>query len=304
MHRYKEWNLSQLRSFCECVGQKSYAAAARALRLSQPTVWLQIKSLERAWKVTLLERRGRELRLTEDGRAFWELAHGVLDAADSLREQVKEAGTEGVRSLTVVATPGLLAEEFAEPIVAFCRDHPQVRLTLLTRQGPGALDALSLGDADLGIVPESYSFTNRRLFHYEEIARRRTALDIPAGHPLARRRRFTPADLVKYPLILPEAENHPWHQRILQIFREAGVHDKLRVLLYVGNNIPARKYVSLGLGVSLSPQADNGIRFPNVVTRFLGPDFPHMPLLLLWRRGGVPRKQAQQFADYLRERRK
>src|SRR6185436_16756322 len=116
-----EWNLVQLRTFCECVRQKSYAAAARSLQLSQPTVWLQVKSLERAWKVSLLERHGRELRLTEDGRTFWELAHLVLDAAESLREQVQEVRAEGVRHLTVVATPGLLVEEFAEPIVAFCR---------------------------------------------------------------------------------------------------------------------------------------------------------------------------------------
>src|SRR5262245_7132431 len=129
-HRYKDWNLAQLRTFCECVRHKSYAAAARALRLSQPTVWLQVKGLERVWKVPLLERHGRELRLTEDGREFWELAHLVLDAADSLREQAKEVRSHGARSLTVVATPSLLTEEFAEPIVAFCRDHPQVRLTL------------------------------------------------------------------------------------------------------------------------------------------------------------------------------
>src|SRR5438445_84677 len=43
---YKELTLQQLRSLCETADQGSFIGAARALGLSQPTVWKQVHALE------------------------------------------------------------------------------------------------------------------------------------------------------------------------------------------------------------------------------------------------------------------
>lgn len=70
--RYKEMHLGQLRAFSECVQQRSYSAAARAMGMSHSAVWQQVRALERLCGVTLLQRQGRQLRPTEDGRLFLE----------------------------------------------------------------------------------------------------------------------------------------------------------------------------------------------------------------------------------------
>ena len=56
--RYKQNRLQQLKGFCAVVETRSVSRAADRLRLSQPTVSLQIQSLERDLRASLFERRG------------------------------------------------------------------------------------------------------------------------------------------------------------------------------------------------------------------------------------------------------
>ena len=65
--RYKELRPGQLRAFCACVRHKTFSAAARALGMSQPAVWHQVRALERQFGATLLLRNGRNWELSEDG---------------------------------------------------------------------------------------------------------------------------------------------------------------------------------------------------------------------------------------------
>src|SRR3954470_12856961 len=128
--RYKELGLGQLRAFRECVRQKSFSAAGRVLRLSQPAVWQQVRALERDLGAALLRRHGRDWEPTEDGRVLLEQATAILGAMDSLREAFEEQRASTPRTLLLVGTPGVMAEDLARPVADFCQAHPHVRLTL------------------------------------------------------------------------------------------------------------------------------------------------------------------------------
>ena len=52
-----DWN--QVRAFLATVEEGSFTAAARALRLTQPTLGRQVTALEEALGVALFERAGR-----------------------------------------------------------------------------------------------------------------------------------------------------------------------------------------------------------------------------------------------------
>src|SRR5438128_12492985 len=81
----KELRLTQLRAFSATAAHKSFSAAARALGLAQPTVWEQVRALERDFGATLLLRRGRELVLTDEGRILLDLAGPIVAGVDSLQ---------------------------------------------------------------------------------------------------------------------------------------------------------------------------------------------------------------------------
>ena len=75
---YKQNRLKQLRAFCKAVETKSISKAGEELFLSQPTVSLQIRALERELCVQVFERRGPVINLTPDGEILYELAKPLI----------------------------------------------------------------------------------------------------------------------------------------------------------------------------------------------------------------------------------
>jgi DNA-binding transcriptional LysR family regulator len=55
-----EINLHQLEIFLSVARERSFSKAASKLRISQPSVSIQIKKLEDSLEVTLFERLGRQ----------------------------------------------------------------------------------------------------------------------------------------------------------------------------------------------------------------------------------------------------
>src|SRR5882672_7157171 len=71
-------SLRQLRAFVEVARASSIGRAAEALHLTQPAVSMQVRDLERAVGLPLLERAGRGLRLTTTGEYFLVFARRIL----------------------------------------------------------------------------------------------------------------------------------------------------------------------------------------------------------------------------------
>ena len=263
VHRYKELRLGQLRAFCECVRYRSFTAAARALGVSHASVWQQIRapSANTAWSCS---KARRAMVPTDDGRLLLEMASTVVSSVDSLKVAFEERRGKVQRLLTVIGTPGTIAEELSGPVVAFHRQHPNIRLQLIAHSRIVPLfDALATGEADLGVLPldEVKLSSSDRIVETENLCIRPAALVVPESHPLASRRRIALADVVRYPLILPEPEVY-WRLKVEEVLRAAGLLDRLQVLLEVTMTMAARQLVSLGLGAALLPLPQTGLTYP------------------------------------------
>lgn len=77
-----DWN--QARAFLATVEEGSLSAAARALGLTQPTLGRQVASLEDRLGVTLFERVGRSLSLTQSGLDLLDHVRTMGDAASRI----------------------------------------------------------------------------------------------------------------------------------------------------------------------------------------------------------------------------
>jgi DNA-binding transcriptional LysR family regulator len=84
--RYKQNRLQQLRGFCAVVETGNISKAAGRLSLTQPTVSLQVQSLERDLRTTLFERRGPRIELTFEGQLLYELASPLVKGLTALDE--------------------------------------------------------------------------------------------------------------------------------------------------------------------------------------------------------------------------
>jgi LysR family transcriptional regulator, glycine cleavage system transcriptional activator len=133
--RYKDIQLPQLRSFCVAATEGNFTTAAKALGISAPTVWQQVRALERRLKTTLLRRRGRAVELTPEGRVLLDLVQPHVSGLDSLEPLFVARQALLPRPLTVTAIPYLTASHLLRPVQAFCAAHPEVRLRLQSASG-------------------------------------------------------------------------------------------------------------------------------------------------------------------------
>ncbi len=296
--RYKELHLGQLRTFCECIRQKSYSAAARTLHMSQPAVWQQVRALERDLGASLVLRRSQQLEPSEDGLVLLELASSIVGSMDALKELFDQRRQDVPRALTVISSPGVILEDLAPSVAGFCRQYPRIKLSLLNYVHLSTLDMVIDGKADMAILPRALDLGgNQRFLASESFAQRIWSLLLPADHPLLRKRRITPADLIRYPLILPEMGT-AWRKRVDEFFRAAGLLERMQVHLEVSIPLAARRFVSMGVGVALYPKPPGGLAFPNLQTRSLEDVLGFEEIAVFRRRGATPTPQARLFADY------
>ncbi|MCB9618361.1 MAG: LysR family transcriptional regulator [Sandaracinus sp.] len=107
---YIDWmwlNYHHLQYFGAVVDEGGLAAAAKRLGVSHPTVSEQLRKLEEQLGLTLFERRGRRLVLTENGRMVYRYAEQIFGMGNALLEEV--AGRrEGRTVICRVGIDGML----------------------------------------------------------------------------------------------------------------------------------------------------------------------------------------------------
>src|SRR5512133_2765795 len=153
-----EWlNYHHLFYFWTVARAGTIARASEELRLAQPTISNQLKTLEANLGVKLLERQGRRLVLTDAGRTVLRYADDIFRTGHELQRAVKGLPT-GQRLRLVAGVVDVIPKRMAalllQPAVDAHRD-----LTLVCREGPlpQLLAALALHELDVVIadVPAS-----------------------------------------------------------------------------------------------------------------------------------------------------
>lgn len=299
--RYKELNVGMLRAFSECAKLKSFTAAAKRLSCSQPVVWQQVHALERELGVKLFDRRGRELFLTPEGHILVELANSAIAAMDSLRGAFSDRIVHVRRPLRVAGSPNLFTEDLSIPISEFCGSYPDVQVSLHVHTNTVSIELVTDGRADLAVVAFGEIATRSPLLTAEPLCERHWMAVVPSGHALAKKKKIGLGDLIRYPLVLSSGDNH-WRRATDELFRKAGLFESMQVSIEVNHTQAARRFVGLGMGVTVMPEPWNAFAIQNTVTRPLADDVPAEKVMALWRRGAVESGTARQFVEFVKAR--
>lgn len=123
-------NLNQLRAFYSVIKTGTFSKAADELCVTEPAVFIQVRSLERQLGFTLLDRFGKELRPTEIGRLLYDYADKIFTLVDEASTAVKELQDLKKGSLRLSATKAL-AQYFMPFIVSTFQDqYPNIAVHL------------------------------------------------------------------------------------------------------------------------------------------------------------------------------
>ena len=110
--------------------QGSYTAAAARLGVSKAAMSQRIAELERAAKVTLVQRTTRSLRLTEAGQRLVDETRASFEQIEQSFAQVRDLA-EQPGGLIRVTAPVAFARQQLVPLLAdFLKDYPDVRIEL------------------------------------------------------------------------------------------------------------------------------------------------------------------------------
>jgi DNA-binding transcriptional LysR family regulator len=292
--RYKQNRLQQLRGFCYAARTKSISKAAEKMHLSQPSVSLQIKALETELGTQLFTRRGPRIELTHDGQRLLELARPLVESIDRLDENFASLRDSADRGVVSIAAGGSTIQYLLPRVVEkFTHECPQVDVRLHNVTGKAGLALLREGEVDFAVGPMLETPPDIK-FHplvtYEPM------LITRHDHPLAAQSRVTLKDIAKYPLILPP-KNQSTYRVVEMVFAEHSL--EYDVKLEVGGYDVIKKYVELGLGISIVMShcltgADHLHSVP------LGRWFPKRTYGLVLRKGAALSPAAERFVEMMR----
>ena len=238
------FTVRQLRLFLALAEHKSITAAARACRVTQPTVSMQLKELADAVGLPLYEQIGKRLFLTDAGEALVDTARRMEDewAAFEQRVDALKGLTRGRLRLAVVST----AKYFVPSLLgSFCDAHPEIDIALELLNRDAVVERLRHNRDDLYImsIPPHDIELEKHAFLPNPLV-----VIASASHRWAGRRRLALADLQ--------------HERF--IVRERGSGTRLacdahfaaqgftpRVRLELGSNEAIKEAVVAGMGLAV-----------------------------------------------------
>lgn len=248
---FKEVRFRQIRALVELARQGSFAAAARVLEMSTPSIWRQVRALEDEFGVELVVVRRRTARLTADGTLLVDLAAPLVEGFDALRHQFGDRRRDAVRGLRVAAPAAVLGSVLRDAVAAYRHSHPSVRLTLTDVPSQAAWRMVERDEADLAIVGRP---DERRLA--AGLAERPLAafpfhVVCPASHPLLGVPRLTLRRLLEHPLILADEQSSS-RVHFDHAVSRAGLSGRVDVAMTAGNLAVILGYVAAGIGVAVA----------------------------------------------------
>lgn len=141
-----------LRYFRSIAELGSYSRAAEYLHISQPALSRAVQRLEIDLEVSLFDRHGHGVRLTQSGRALAERADTLLRQLEQTRAEIR-GGVESPSGVLDFAVPPGAATYLVPPIIAaFQRRYPNVFLRIHEGFSGQLSDWLFRGAVDVACI--------------------------------------------------------------------------------------------------------------------------------------------------------
>jgi DNA-binding transcriptional LysR family regulator len=251
----------------------SFTGAANALGFTQPAISQMVRRLEQRTGTILVERYGRQVRLTEAGEVLARHAVGVLAALDAAEEEITAIAGLRAGRVRLMAFPSSSATLVPKALAILKERHPDVTIHFTEAEPPESLAALRAGDCDVAVA---FAYEGMDLGEIEEdlsalvthkLLDDEVRLAVPKDHPLAKQGVAHMSDFSSEEWIAgcPRCRGH-----LLSLAGHAGFAPN--VAFETEDYVAVLGLVRAGLGVALVPDLIlNAAKPEDVVTLPLEP---------------------------------
>jgi DNA-binding transcriptional LysR family regulator len=262
--------LRHLRYFVAVAEELNFTRAAEKLRLAQPSLTRQIRSLEEELGVRLLNRSKTRVTLTEEGRSFLVDAKRLVAQSLESVEAVQRLSRGETGQLNLGYLSKFNFDVLPRTLLEFSRACPEIAVNLFDMSPAEQLRALDARKIDLGFVGVRPTNHKNLSLAWECIGQHQLVVALPSGHPLAKKTKVKMEDLKALFFVAMSEATHPGsHAWLREVCQQAGFVP--RVLQDVELESDLMIFVADGLGVTLAREQIRNLPHPGVVFRPLTP---------------------------------
>jgi LysR family hydrogen peroxide-inducible transcriptional activator len=243
-----ELKLKDLRYLVAVADLRHFGRAAARCFVSQPTLSAQLKKLEQALGVQLIERAPNNVSLTAAGEEVVARARRILEASDEVVALARSQRDPLAGPLRVGLLPTIGPYLLPRVSPAIRRALPRLQLRLYEYQTAPMLERLRGGELDVGILALPVELTG---LESRELYREPFLVALPERHPLAAHETLRVADLEGETLLLLE-DGHCLRDQALEVCARAGVREPQDFRATSLETL--RQMVATGAGVTLLPE--------------------------------------------------
>jgi len=237
-------DVRDLQVFLSVAKHLHYTRAAEEVNLSQPSVSVRMRQLERDLGSKLFEQLGKKVALTEAGQLLVPYATRVIAAMSDAREAMD--GLQGLECgairIGASTTPGMYL--IPRTIAHFKRRYPKIEVHLAVKDTRQIEDGVIRNEFDFGFVGGHLAGDEVDVLPWitDEII-----LIVPPGHLLARKRSVTPQDLCSEKFIFRERGSAT---RAVVDSHLRKFHVDAEAVMEIENPESVKKAVQNGLGIA------------------------------------------------------
>jgi DNA-binding transcriptional LysR family regulator len=238
-------NQRQIEAFRLVMLRGSMTAAAAELGTSQPSISRLIAELEQSTGLALFTRNGGRIQATDAGSAFYREVDRSFVGLEKLVNSAREIRQFGTGRLRLVAAPVLALSFVPMVIERFLAAYPRIAVALEMRSEGTIQRWASSAYCDIGFAtttPDAFGVTSAELYRLAGVCA------LPAGHPLASKKRIHARDLRGERLVLSSYADDT-RSAVDRALRQAEVNQVPTIETPYGATICAMVSRGLGIGV-------------------------------------------------------
>jgi DNA-binding transcriptional LysR family regulator len=237
-------DVRDLQVFLSVAKHLNYTRAAEEVNLSQPSVSVRMRELERDLGSKLFEQLGKKIALTEAGKLLVPYATRIIAAMSDARQAIAELqGMErGLLRIGASTTPGMYL--IPRTLAHFKRHYPKIEVHLAVKDTRKIEDGVIRNEFDFGFVGGHLAGDEVDVLPWMTD---HLVLVVPSNHHLARKKLVKIADLRKEMFILREAGSAT-RAAVAHHLKKADL--EVETVMEMENPESVKKAVQSGLGIA------------------------------------------------------
>ena len=241
--------LNWLKYFFEVAKSESVTIASQRMRVSQPAVTKMIKQLEESLQLSLFQKAGRKIALTEEGKSLLKLCLPIFNKIEEIKTLPQTLSGNWGGPLKLGASDNICNYILPEAMTSFTKEFPSVEWLVYSGSSTEIKQKLTQGEIDYGIFYTRLSLKEQQMFQEEFLV----DVDFSVVHKPHTLRKYSVKDLNKTGMSYIGAVTADYTSTVAEqwIYNKVGL--KPKNLIQSNSKEMQKQLVLNGLGYGIFP---------------------------------------------------